>query len=131
MADYVNAREMLDILQRQLQQRETDPFMTMAQEFARSLMRSVDAPHAIAVEDAATVHVGKVYSVPVVRLNAVYLNLILPIFGSVHNDKEIPEMLADYDHWHIDWRFVPNSLFDVVRNTFGKVTGGAMGDLAQ
>lgn len=70
------------------------------------------------VEDAKEVIRGRLYEVPhVVWCHSVAItygrpewvprSLFIPILGGLHEDREIigfPD-----DHWHIDWRFVPES----------------------
>lgn len=64
------------------------------------------------IEDAKEVIVGKIYDVPVSE--SILGGLVFkkgeyfPTLGSPHSD---PEIGADYQHIHVDWRFVSKSQF--------------------
>ncbi len=82
------------------------------------------------VEAAKVIRIGEVYNVPVVTGTPEFIELDFPILGPLHNDCQVPEMGADYDHWHIDWRFFPDMLYQVISSAYGRATGGAPEDLA-
>jgi nitrite reductase/ring-hydroxylating ferredoxin subunit len=115
-------------LRQQSQMPQFDPFLSQALQLARSLMRSVaTTSDPINIEDAKSVTVGEVYLVNVIRGKD--LELDLPVLGPLHDDCEVPEMNAAFNHWHIDWRFVPDLLYQVITRAFGKASGGVMEDL--
>lgn len=51
--------------------------------------------------------VGALYAVPCVRVPLGFYGLIwVPVLGPKHRDLELG---VDWEHWHVDWRFVPDS----------------------
>lgn len=112
-----------------LQYEPFDPLLSYALQTARDLMKPVStASNPINVEDAKSVKVGDVYLVNVITSQQ-EMNLDLPVLGPVHEDCEVPEMNADLLHWHVDWRFIPDMLYQVIVRAFGKASGGATEDL--
>jgi hypothetical protein len=83
----------------------------------------------INVEDAKAVLVGEVYLVNVVTSKAPPLPLVLPILGPLHDDAEVPQMGASFGHWHVDWRFIPDKLYRIIIQQYGRLAGAAMEDL--
>lgn len=67
------------------------------------------------IEDAKKVEIGRMFDVPHVKWMGNFQNsvkpywvpssLLIPILGPLHEDREI--IGFPYNHWHIDWRFVP------------------------
>jgi hypothetical protein len=61
--------------------------------------------------------IGQFYKVPCVR--GKYYNVVAdwPVIGPQHEDKEFVGF--SWQHYHIDWRFVPQPLFKPVGFNFG------------
>lgn len=81
------------------------------------------------VEDAKEVEIGRTYELPHVvwchsaaitygRPAWVPRSLFIPILGGLHEDREIigfPD-----DHWHIDWRFVPETSWRAIGKLYSR-----------
>lgn len=78
------------------------------------------------IEDAEDVEIGRVYDVPAVCwvdkiwTKPRWADWTMPIFGVLHEDKEIigfPD-----EHWHVDWRFVSTSLMRRIESYVSEAT---------
>ena len=53
--------------------------------------------------------VGAFYRVPCLKVRALFFGALwVPVIGPKHRD---PELVVDWEHWHIDWRFASERMF--------------------
>jgi hypothetical protein len=71
-------------------------------------------PDVINIEDAEKVEIGQTYFVNVAttRKDSAGLGASFPVLGDAHDDADfIPVFPDQVWHFHVDWRFIPTSLY--------------------
>jgi hypothetical protein len=83
-------------------------------------------PEVINIENAEEVKIGQTYFVNVItmRKDCPAQGASFPVLGDEHDDKDfIPVFPDSSPHWHVDWRFIPESLYAPLVKLFLSVFG--------